>query len=178
MTQEQICEYQQAAMMTPVHSNTKKARFVKTIRDILSDSYADRLRLMYIFPFSKYPFPVILNKQAAQQVGQSTFSENIFKDSFPYTFEHIKPNQFRNCTAILVLLNKDKTYGPNIRGFTYVNKRLLEKLGFRVLLLEQSNFPDFVLPNHLVHSESDRFQQSAQSLLASVSATLKPATRR
>lgn len=153
---------------------TKRARFLRATRDILAGPYADRLRLMYLFPFAKYPFPVLLTPEAARHIPQTEPTDNILKDALPYRLDQLVDSRgrdglsFAGSTAILVLVNKDKTYGSNLRGFTLVNKRLLERMGFRVLLLEQRDYPDMVLPRHLFSPTSPRYLSSVETLLKGV----------
>lgn len=176
LTLDQIKKHNEIQMKDAVTFETKKGRFVKRIYGIIEKEFPNQARLMYLFPFSKNPFPVILTEEAAQQ-NRMQQSGNIFQDVIPYTFEHLNEGQFRNCTAILALLNKDKTYGPNIRGFSSVNKRLLERLGFRVVQIEQKDFIDLILPSHLFQPDSDRYQQAVQLLLASVRSLSPPVSK-
>lgn len=166
LTTEQINKHNERQMKDAANFDTKKSRFIKRIYDIFEKEFSNQARLMYLFPFAKNPFPVILTEEAAQQIRMQP-SESIYQEAVPYTFEHLNEGQFRNCTAIFTVLTKDKTYGSNIRGFASVNKRLLERLGFRVVQVEQRDFTDFILPSHF-QLDAHRYQRSVQSLLASV----------
>jgi len=121
---------------------------------------------LYIFPFSSYPYPVILGNDALHQVAKQPTSGNIFNDALPYSFEHVERNQFLGCAAILSILLEDIILGPNIGGAASLNRRLLEHLGFSVILLDHKDCHDFILPDHAVNVNSESYQKSVQSALA------------
>ncbi|KAJ6219521.1 hypothetical protein RDWZM_005333 [Blomia tropicalis] len=74
--------------------------------------------------------------------------------------------------VIVTLMTKDKTYGDSIRGFALINKRLLEKLGFRVLLLKQRDYPQFIMPTDKVKPDSEEYREETNKLLNTIKVVL------
>lgn len=164
LSDDQIEQYCQLGEM---QWTTKRGRFLKAIYDILLKKYDDRTQLMYLFPFAKYPFPVILNKRIGAEMPKLAHYQ-----FHPYNLNHLRPNYFKNCTVIVTLMTKDKTYGDSIRGFALINKRLLEKLGFRVLLLKQRDYPQFIMPTDKVKPDSEEYREETNKLLNTIKVVL------
>jgi len=170
---QQIAQFSESNINSKtVDFNTKKGRFIKNVHDVLGKRYPDAFRLMYIFPFSLYPFPILLSDELSSKLKSMPSKENLFEESLPFKMDQLKPDFFKGCTAFLLLIHKDKVWGASleqqIRGVVHTNKRLLEKLGFRVTLLDQNFCKYFVLPNHFIDINSDNYKIAEKFVLDTI----------
>lgn len=123
-------------------SITKKMRVLKAIETNFNASkqYKDTFKLMQIFPYDYYPYPVILSEKVFNELnaknGQNK-QNNSPIEFYPYQVDLFKPMAFNDCTVIVVLLDRDYIVGSIIRGFNKINLRLLKTLGFRVVIIEK-----------------------------------------
>lgn len=167
LTQDQIYECHKSTLMELPKDfpKTKRGRFSHSITSILSDHFGDKVRLMYLLPFSGFPFITILSKETVKKLPPANTS---ILEAHPYTYEHMKLNYFQKSAVILPLLAKDRLNYTTIRGFIDLNIRLLEKMGFKVIFIEQKDYPNFAFPDHLKMENPARNDELAKSLLDAI----------
>jgi len=102
----------------------------------LKPEYGSKIRLSHIFPFSSYPHLFI------------TPNNNEFNEVDLI----LKPNVFDNSKAIYILFNNDYMSPINneiIKGVTRLEIRLLQRLGFKVLVEPWHQFTGYRTNNGL-----------------------------
>lgn len=149
---------------------SQKNAFLQFIRQSLIKHFDQRIQLMYLFPFSTSPFPVILTNEHCKKIFQNAnYNDmhigNPVENSIPYLSEFMKKNYFKNCFAILPLLSKDFIWGSNLRGIIQLNKCLLEDLGFQVIPLPQIQFNKFISPNSIKTSYQQKMAKKQLLLI-------------
>jgi len=165
--------YQNHIKSIPMELDTKQFRFIQHVYNVLSSEFHGSCQLMYLFPFSKFPFVVLLNKELTRKISNDPPTD-LPLNGHPFQLAHLLPNYFKNCTAFLLLLKRDFTHCTNnsmvgnLRAQAYLCKRLLERLGFRVVLAAQRDYIPFVMPSRMVDVNSDEYRQSAKSILKAV----------
>lgn len=159
LNEAEINHTHQALQSLFCNSRTKKSRILNAIETCLASQHSEHFRMMYLFPFSTYPFPVILTPEVSEKIAHLSVDyskhRHVHTNSIPYQLEHLRPDTFKGCTVIVLLLNKDFIVNSLIRGFMQVNIRLLRKLGFRVVLIEQRR-----ILNGILDSSNSKFHQN------------------
>ncbi|UXI15384.1 uncharacterized protein NH340_JMT01327 [Sarcoptes scabiei] len=117
------------------NENSLKGQFLKTIQSVLSSHFKSSFKMIYLLPFVTYPFPVILNESIHEKICanlQLKIAKN-HSESLSYNHNFLQSDYFQDCLVILPVFPKDYIEGSQLRGFIYLQKELLENLGFKRL---------------------------------------------
>lgn len=96
--------------------------FLNRIYMALKSDYGLNVQMLPIFPFSRYPYIVIFDNN----YKQSDFTQNSL----------LKANMFVGNKVLYVMMEKDFCEYGMIRGVAQLQIRLLEKLGFKVIIIK------------------------------------------